>query len=177
MARKRACREGRTAPRHACMRVLHDVAETFSVRDDARIVPTHIQNDGTLPFARAGMTARLHGIVQKTSGRQIAAPTVSIPDRGNVRHSYAFPLRGRWPSEARSDEVRLSHALSFRRSELGGVPPHQSCIRMTAVSPAGSVGASAFGRGVHRTPAPPVWPICSVQGYGLLRCARNAIRW
>ena len=37
-----------------------------------------------------------------------------------------------------------SMALSERRS----------CARRLEVSPAGSVGASAYGRGVHRTPAP-----------------------
>ena len=62
-----------------------------------------------------------------------------LPSRGAMgccAVRKAFPLRGRWPPEGRSDEVCLQYDYETALTDAPHPTPHQSALRLTA-SPQG----------------------------------------
>ena len=71
------------------MLALHDIAEPFPVGDDARIVPTYMQNAGTLPVAETGMTARASGSMP-FAGLHIQKAVTLSPCCTRLHHTGVF---------------------------------------------------------------------------------------
>ena len=110
----------------------------------------------------AKLTAEIFGVNERTVYERIH----DYKERGTTE--LRTHQRGRKSLITPEDEERIKELIQ-KNNDI-------TSVDVPRVSPAGSVGASAFGRGVHRTPAPSKGGGCHTSVGGGLKSPTDARR-